>query len=127
MGKHCNGCMEGELIFKVSGAIAIHDLLIVKPIVYLPNEDLDDQYWCEKHARTVDYLREILEEAEIVGKISEEEIRMIEKELDEEGTKPLTLKIVIHDKDRFTSKAELKHRINKSLSECLVRWTLEEI
>ena len=81
MEENCNGCMEGELIFKVSGVIAIYGRH--KLIKYLPNEDLEDQYYCEKHAREIDYLREILEEAEIQGKIGMEEIRMIEDGLED--------------------------------------------
>ena len=80
MSKTCNGCVDGELMFKVSGAILIYDKK--KLVKCLPNKDLSDQHYCGKCAKNISYLKEVLEDAETQGEINLEEIRMIEKGLE---------------------------------------------
>lgn len=57
MTKTCNGCMTGKILFKLEGTIAIYKNGIL--IKYLPNEDLSDQYYCEKCSKKLDYLEDL--------------------------------------------------------------------
>jgi len=57
MGKYCNSCLTDKVLFTVRSVIAIYrnDNLISM----IPNEDLSDQYYCEKCAKKLDYLEDL--------------------------------------------------------------------